>query len=369
MKLIIQIPCYNEAEMLPVTFADLPRQLDGVDELEYLVIDDGSRDGTAAVARSLGVHHVVQLPRNRGLANAYARGLETALTQGADIIVNTDADNQYRGGDIQRLIQPILNGTADMAVGDRGVGEIAAFSPVKRLLQRFGSWVVSQAAGMPVPDAASGFRAVSRETALRMLVLSNYSYTLETLIQAGARRLAVAYVPIETNAPTRPSRLMHHLPHFLSHSAVTILRAITLYRPLRVFVTFGSIALLGGVAIGVRFLYFYFTDSGAGHVQSLILAAILCIIGFQTLLIGLVADLVGFNRKIVEEALFRLRRLESGNTGLQSADQGVVSTRPTETSPAYDPMNNQSTGTSTGGDPIASSDDSALDTATMGSQR
>lgn len=311
VKLIIQIPCYNEAATLPATFADLPRALDGVDVLEYLVIDDGSADGTAAVAAALGVHHVVRLPRNRGLAHAFAAGIEACVQRGADLIVNTDADNQYRGADIQRLIDPILRGKADLVVGDRNVGEVASFSPLKRQLQKLGSWVISQAAGMSIPDSTSGFRAMTRETALRMMVLSEYSYTLETLIQAGARRLAVAHVPITTNAPTRPSRLMRHLTHYLANSTVTIVRAYTLYRPLRVFVTLGLLALLGGVAIGVRFLILFFMGQGSGNVQSLILAAILCIIGVQTLLIGLVADLVGFNRKIMEDALYRLRRLEA----------------------------------------------------------
>lgn len=311
MKLIIQIPCYNEAEVLPRTVADLPRAIPGIDELEYLVIDDGSHDGTDDVARRLGVHHIVRVARNRGLANAFTTGLEACLLHGADIIVNTDADNQYRGEDIPRLVEPILAGRADLVIGDRGVANVEVFSPFKRLLQRFGSWVVSRAAGINVPDAASGFRAMTRETGLRMLVLSHYSYTLETLIQSGARRLAIEFVPIQTNLPTRPSRLMHHIPHFLSHSAATILRAYTLYRPLRVFTGLGVTALLAGVVIGLRFLYFYLTGVGGGHIQSLILAAILAIIGFQTLLIGLVADLVGSNRKIMEEVLYRLRKLEA----------------------------------------------------------
>lgn len=319
MKLIIQIPCYDEAETLPQTVADLPRTLPGIDCIEYLVIDDGSSDGTAEIAEAIGVHHVVRLSRNRGLAAAFSAGLETSLELGADIIVNADADNQYCGEDIALLVAPIVAGEADMVVGDRQVSEVAAFSPLKRMLQRFGSWVVSQAADMDVPDAASGFRAMTRETALHMLVLSTYSYTLETLIHAGARRLEVVHVPIRTNAPTRPSRLMRHMTHFLSNSAVTILRAYTLYRPLRVFVTLGLITFLMGVAIGLRFIYFYIVGDGAGHIQSLILAAILCIIGFQTLLIGLVADLVGFNRKIMEEVLYRLRR--------QDVEREIVSRR------------------------------------------
>lgn len=310
MKLIIQIPCYNEAETLPQTVADLPRSLPGVDRIEYLVIDDGSRDATVAVAEQLGVHHVVSLGRNCGLAQAFAAGLEACILNGADIIVNTDADNQYGGEEIGRLIEPILAGRAQLVIGDRGVGSLSIFSPTKRLLQRLGSWVVSQAAGAKIPDATSGFRALTRDTALRTLVLSNYSYTLETLIQAGARRVSIEFVPIRTNLPTRPSRLMRNLSHFLSHSTATILRAYTLYRPLRVFVMLGTLALLAGTALGIRFLYFYINGEGNGHVQSLILTAVLLIVGFQIVLIGFLADLVSFNRKILEEVLLRLRRLE-----------------------------------------------------------
>lgn len=323
VKLIIQIPCYNEAETLPLTLAALPDDLIGIDEVEYLVIDDGSQDDTAGIARQLGVHHVVSFPSNRGLARAFAAGLEASVLNGADIIVNTDADNQYLGADVSRLIAPILEGRADIVVGDREVNVVPSFSPLKRRLQRFGSWVISRAAGTQIPDAASGFRAYTREAALRTLVLSNYSYTLETLIQAGAQRMTVEYVPVRTNEPTRPSRLMHHLPDYLSNSAVTIVRAYTLYRPLRVFAVLGVIAIVAGLVLGIRFLYFYAIGQGNGHVQSLILTAVLLIIGFQTLLIGLVADLVGFNRKIVEEVLFRVRRLESRrevDAGARSAE-------------------------------------------------
>ncbi|MEZ4868940.1 MAG: glycosyltransferase family 2 protein [Caldilineaceae bacterium] len=310
MKLIIQIPCYNEAATLPQTVADLPTTLPGIDRIEYLVIDDGSRDDTVAVAKAVGVHHIISFPRNLGLARAFAAGLDASLRQGADIIVNTDADNQYAGAGIAQLIEPILAGRAEMVVGDREVGKLLHFSPVKRLLQRLGSWVVSKAATMPIPDAASGFRAFTREAALRTLVLSNYSYTLETLIQAGAQRTVVEFVPIRINAPTRPSRLMRNIPHFLTNSGVTILRAYTLYRPLRAFSMLGAASVLLGMVLGARFLYFYIVGQGGGHVQSLILTAILLIVGFQIILIGLLADLVGFNRKILEEILQRLRRVE-----------------------------------------------------------
>jgi len=310
VKLIIQIPCYNEADTLPQTVADLPRALPGIDCIEYLIIDDGSRDATVKVAREIGVHHIVQLPHNMGLANAFSTGLEACILRGADLIVNTDADNQYVGAEIHRLIEPILAGRAELVIGDREVATIESFSPIKRLLQQLGSWVVSQAAMLRVPDAASGFRAMTREVALRTLVLGNYSYTLETLIQAGARRVSVLFVPIRTNAPTRPSRLQRNMPHFLSNQAIAIIRAYTLYRPLRLFLMLGAVMLAGGLAIGLRFLYFYLIGEGNGHIQSLILAAILLIVGFQVTLIGLLADLVGFNRKMLEEALYRLRRLE-----------------------------------------------------------
>ena len=310
MKLIIQIPCYNEEDTLTTTVAALPRTVAGIDTIELLVVDDGSVDNTVAVAASLGVDHIVRLPRNVGLARAFAAGLEASLRHGADIIVNTDADNQYCGADIAGLVAPILAGRANLVVGDRGVGTSPQFSALKRLLQRLGSWVVSRAAGIPIPDATSGFRAISREAALRTSVLSGYSYTLETLIQAGALGIAIEYVPIRTNAPTRPSRLMRNLLHFISHSGATIVRAYTMYRPLRVFMSLGAIFFLAGMAIGIRFLTFFAAGQGNGHIQSLILAAIFFIVAFQIFLFGLVADLVGSNRKIMEETLYRVRKSE-----------------------------------------------------------
>jgi len=311
VKLIIQIPCFNEAKTLAQTVAALPRQLPGIDVIETLVIDDGSRDATVQVAEELGISTIVRLPHNMGLAHAFAAGLEACIKHGADIIVNTDADNQYYGADIAKLVAPIVEGRAEIVVGDRGVANHPLFSPLKRALQRLGSWVISQAAGVTVPDATSGFRAFTREAALHTLVLSNYSYTLETLIQAGARRTAIVHVPIRTNPPTRPSRLMRGMLHFLSNSSVTILRAYTLYRPLRLFLFLGALAILAGSVLGVRFLYFYAMGQGDGHIQSLILAAVLIIVGFQTLVMGLLADLVGFNRKMIEEVLYRVRRLEA----------------------------------------------------------
>jgi glycosyltransferase involved in cell wall biosynthesis len=313
VKLIIQIPCYNEEAVLPQTIRDLPRALPGVDEIEYLVVDDGCTDCTAQVARELGVHHIVHLKHNQGLASAFSAGIDAALQAGADIIVNTDADNQYRGEDIAELVRPILEGRADIVVGDRGVAAAEHFSPVKRLLQRLGSWVVGHAAGIPIPDAVSGFRAFTREAALRLTVLGEYTYTLETLIQAGARRMAVVYVPIQTNPQSRPSRLMRNIPSFLALSTMAIVRFYTMYRPLQVFLALGGVLVAGGVALGLRFLYFYVQGAGEGKVQSLILAAILAIVGFQTCLVGLIADLVRLNRKMLEETLFRARQTKLNN--------------------------------------------------------
>jgi len=328
MKLIIQIPCLNEEKTLPLTVRDLPQSIPGVDVIELLVVDDGSCDRTVEVARELGVHHIVCLPKHVGLARAFRAGLEAALLAGADIIVNTDADNQYYGADIARLVEPILAGRADIVVGDRGVATLEYFSPVKRLLQRFGSWVVQLASGISIPDATSGFRAFSRDAALRTSVLSEYSYTLETLIQAGAHRLAIEYVPIRVNAKTRESRLVANVPEFISKSLLTIARVYATYRPLRVFLAIGGLFLVGGLVLGLRFLYFYlFSRGAAGHVQSLILAAILIILGVQVSLIGLIADLVGVNRRMMEETLYRVRKMEldrarAGTPGISSRTQG-----------------------------------------------
>ena len=311
MKLIIQIPCYNEAQNLEATIQTLPRTLRGVDTIEYLVIDDGSIDNTSEIARIAGVHHLIRLTHHRGLAVSFSTGLDASLRKGADLIVNTDADNQYYAEDIQILIDPILDGKAEITVGDRGIASLHSFSAGKRLLSLFGSWVVGKASGLRIPDAASGFRAFSREAALRTLVLSEFSYTLETLIQAGSNRLPVVYVQVRTNPQIRPSRLIRSVPDYVSQSSQTILRAYTMYKPLRVFTLFSLLLTVGGVLLGMRFLYFYSLGRGSGHIQSLILAAVLIIIGFQTFLIGLVADLIGFNRRILEDLMYRIKKIET----------------------------------------------------------
>jgi len=318
MKVIVQIPCFDEAQDLPLVIAGIPRRIPGVDRVEVLVVDDGSTDGTGDAAWAAGADHVVRHPGNRGLAASFRTGLDRALALGADVIVNTDGDNQYPQEDIPRLIAPILAGEADVVVGDRRPGQARHFSASKRLLQRIGSGVVRAASGTDVRDAPSGFRAYSRETALRLNVLSGYSYTLETLIQAGAAHLRVVSIPVEGRPAERPSRLMRSLPHYLLHSAATILRSYATYRPLAVFFPIGAVLIaLGAVGIG-RFLYYYVTEGGAGHVQSLILAAVFTIVGFFVLLIGLLADLVAANRRLTEEALVRLRRIELGGDSAES---------------------------------------------------
>lgn len=310
MKLIIQIPCHNEAQVITNTIKSLPKSLDGFDAIEYLVIDDGSNDGTGNIALAAGAHHLVSLPGHMGLAAAFTSGLDACIKYGADVIVNTDADNQYHAEDICLLVNPIINGRAQIVVGDRGVATLQNFSPIKRLLQRMGSWVVAQISGMDIPDATSGFRALTREAALRTLVLNDYSYTLETLIQAGARKMPVEYVKIRTNPQTRPSRLIRSIPHYLANSSATIVRSYTMYRPLRVFTLLGGLFILGGLGLAGRFLYYYILGQGGGHLQSVVLSAVLLIVGFQVILIGLLADLIGFNRKILEELLYRIKYVD-----------------------------------------------------------
>src|SRR5690606_21407096 len=300
-KLIIQIPCLNEAAVLAATIAALPRELPGIDTVEFLVIDDGSEDETVEVARRAGVDHIVRFPQHQGLAKAFSAGIDAALKLGADIIVNTDADNQYEARDIPALVKPILDGRADMVIGDRGPESLAHFSPLKRTLQFYGSWVVRGLSGTNVPDAASGFRALSRRAALRLNVMSDFTYTLETLVQAGKKQLAVTHVPVRTRK-TRPSRLFSSIPTYLRRSFVTLVRIYSLYEPIRVFWTLGAVMVSIGILIGLRFLYYYFFEpAGAGKVQSLILAAALSIIGMQTILMGLVADLIASSRSLIED--------------------------------------------------------------------
>jgi len=299
----------NEADSLPATLAALPRRLPGIDEIEILIVDDGSSDGTADAARRAGAHHIIRFPQNQGLAQAFSAGIDAALKLGADVIVNTDADNQYDARDIPALIAPIMAGEADMVVGDRSPETLAHFSPVKRWLQSYGSWVVRGLSGTSVPDAASGFRAFSRRAALRLNVISDFTYTLETLVQAGKKQLAVTHVPVASRA-TRPSRLFRSIPSYLYRSFITLVRIYSLYSPIRVFWTLGAAMVIGGFAIGLRFLYFYVTTGGRGMVQSLILAAALSIIGVQTILMGLIADLIGANRSLIEDTLLRVRKIE-----------------------------------------------------------
>ncbi len=310
MKLIIQLPCFNEAETLPRTIPDIPRQIEGVDSVEILVIDDGSRDGTSTIARSLGVDHIVRFPNHRGLASAFNAGIYAALTMGADIVVNTDADNQYNSADIEHLIRPILLGEADVVIGDRNVDSIEHFSFLKRKLQRFGSWVVRQVSGTKIPDATSGFRAYSREAAMRVNILTDFTYTLETIISAGKKRMAIQHIPVRTNPKLRESRLFNNTWDYVKKSIVTIIRIYTHYEPLKIFFYIGSIVFGAGVIIGLRFLYYYIFGNSQGHIQSLILAAVLLIVGFQIYLIGLVSDLIFGNRKILEEILYRQKQFD-----------------------------------------------------------
>jgi len=310
MKLIVQIPCYNEEQTLPQTVHDIPRQIEGIEEVEILVIDDGSTDRTVEVAKEIGVNHIIENMVNKGLARTFLAGLDACLRLGADIIVNTDGDNQYAGQDIPKLIEPIVKGEADIVIGDRQTELISHFSPSKKKIQKIGSFVVRLLSETDVPDAVSGFRAFSREAAMQMNIVSPFSYTIETVIQAGKKHLAVTSVPIGTNPKTRDSRLFKSLPKFLERSMTTMIRMYTMYQPLRVFFYIGCLFILVGLIPSVRFLYYYITQGGTGHIQSLILAAILFVIGFQVLMIALVADVISFNRRLVEETLHRVRRIE-----------------------------------------------------------
>ena len=301
MKLIIQIPCYNEEETLEITYNDLPKHIEGIDTIEYLIINDGSKDKTVEKARELGFHHIVSFKQNKGLAKGFTAGLDACLHLGADIIVNTDADNQYCGADIEKLVRPILDEKADIVIGERPIDETEHFSWKKKKFQHLGSWVVRVASGTDIPDAPSGFRAYSREAALRINVVNNYTYTLETIIQAGHNKMAMISVPIRTNAETRPSRLFSSMWRYMKRSASVITRSTIMYSPLRFFGIVGVVLFVLGLILGIRFLVFFLSGDGDGHIQSLILTAILMMLGFQTVITGLLADTIAANRKIMED--------------------------------------------------------------------
>lgn len=320
-KLIIQIPCLNEADSLPDTLVALPRRIHGIDKIEILIIDDGSTDGTADVARRFGAHHVVSHRRNRGLAAAFQSGLDAALAAGADIIVNTDADGQYAGEDIAKLVAPIVANEADLVIGDRGVGRNEHFGPIKRRLQRLGSAVVRNLSGTEVTDAVSGFRAISRAAAQRITITTEFSYTTDMLIQAGRKRFKIVSVPIRTNATERPSRLFKSIPQFIMRQLMTMGRAYATYNPLRTFAMIGgTIALIGLLPI-LRFLALWTMGDGAGHIQSLVLGGALIVLGTLTGLLGVLAELIGANRKLLEAALQRLHRLEDRLEGLGTSPE------------------------------------------------
>ena len=310
MKLIIQIPCYNEAETLEVALNDMPKSLEGIDAIEYLIINDGSKDNTVEVAKKWGVHHIVNFKQNKGLAKGFMAGLDGCLRNGADIIVNTDADNQYCGEDIAALIRPILEGKADMVVGARPIDETEHFSFIKKKLQHFGSWAVRMASGTDIPDATSGFRAFSRDAAMRINVVNDFTYTLETIVQAGREKIAITSVPVRTNEELRPSRLFQSVWSYVKKGMLTILRAYMMYKPLKSFTLLSIPPIIVGLAIGFRFLYYFVLHNSGGHVQSLILACTLIIMGYLTFMIGLVADVIAANRKLLQDTQYHARRAE-----------------------------------------------------------
>ncbi|GHS95117.1 glycosyl transferase [Synergistales bacterium] len=313
IKLIIQIPCYNEEKSLPTTIGALPRHIDGVDKIEFLVIDDGSRDDTVNVARRLGVDHIVSLKKNSGLAVAFVDGLDACLSLGADIIVNTDADNQYCADDIEKLVRPILDGQADIVIGARAVENTEHFSWLKKKLQRLGSRIVRYASNTDIPDAPSGFRAFSRDAAMRINVISEYTYTLETIIQAGRRHMAIISVPIRTNAPMRESRLFKSMWQYIKRSMLTIIRVFTMYKPMTLFMITGVLFFAAGFLIGLRYLlYLFFAESPGAHVQSLLLSVAFMLIGVQTVTMAMLADLISANRKILEDVQYRVKKMFYG---------------------------------------------------------
>jgi glycosyltransferase involved in cell wall biosynthesis len=315
------MPCYNEEAALPVTLSVLPRELPGITKVEWLIVDDGSTDRTVDVAQGYGVDHIVSLPRHQGLAKAFVVGLQTCLQEGADIIVNTDADNQYSAEDIPKLIEPILKGKAEIVVGARPIDDIEHFSPLKKMLQKLGSWFIRLVSRTDIPDAPSGFRAMTRDAAMQLNVFSEYTYTLETIIQAGQKNMAITSVPIRVNGELRPSRLLKSIPQYVSKSVLTAGRIFVIYRPLRFFSFLGAVVFLAGFLIGARFLVFFLAGEGAGHVQSLILASLLMGMGFQVVVLGVVADLISVNRKLLEKINCRSQKIEE--TGTFISKRGV----------------------------------------------
>lgn len=324
MKLMIQIPCYNEEETLPITFKQLPKHIEGIDTIEYLIINDGSQDHTVEVAKKLGVHHIIDMPNNRGLAKGFMAGIQACLSLGADIIVNTDGDNQYSGYDIKKLVQPILDGRAEIVIGDRETDSIEHFSPLKKKLQKLGSEVVRKASNTNVVDTTSGFRAYSRDAAMKLNVVSEYTYTLETIIDAGHKKLAIVNVPIATNEKLRDSRLFKSMWGYIKKSAITITRTYTMMKPLKVFLTVGIIFLLLGVGIGTRFIYFWLNGGGDGHIQSLILSAITIGVGVQSIFFAFIADAISANRKINDELLYRIRKLEYDRVDINKVKENCI---------------------------------------------
>ena len=307
IKLIIQIPCLNEEDALPITLSELPRKLEGIDRIEWLVVNDGSTDKTEEVARANGVDHIISHSKNLGLAQTFMTGIKACLDLGADIIVNTDADNQYSAKSIPDLIRPILENRAEFVVGARPIEQIETFSYIKKVFQKIGSWVVRIASNTNIPDAPSGFRAFSREAAMKFNIFNNYTYTIETIIQAGQKNIPIAWVPVEINKDLRHSRLVKNIPSYVFRSFITIIRIFVVYRPFRFFMTIGLFLFVIGCFIGARFLYYYLADGGAGHIQSLILASILIGIGFQTIVVAFIVDLLSVNRKLLEELLYKSR--------------------------------------------------------------
>lgn len=310
MKLIIQIPCYNEEETLLIALNALPKHIDGVDEIEYLIINDGSVDRTEQLAMEWGVNYVVHFKRNLGLAKGFLAGIDLALRKGADIIVNTDADNQYCADDIAKIVQPIIEKKADIVIGERPIDETEHFSPLKKKLQHFGSWVVRKASNTDIPDAPSGFRAYSRNAAMKLNVYNEYTYTLETIVQAGRNKMAITSVPIRTNPELRKSRLFHSMFGYVKKSMITILRAFLMYRPLSAFTIMSVIFAIPGLILSIRYLVFIAMGQGGGHVQSLILAILLLIIAVQSFMMGMQADIMSVNRKLLEDIQYRVKKME-----------------------------------------------------------